>query len=89
MKTLKISAIVASFIFCMACNRTDSNRNHGNNSPAANMETDSTGLLPKENVKTAEDGYRDTNENGIAVPKAEQDKTGYGVDTVQQNSKVK
>jgi hypothetical protein len=64
MKIFKISLIAASIIsvFLFAsCNDHDSNGNsHGNNQPAANTEKDSTSLMPKENVKTAQEDYRDT-----------------------------
>jgi hypothetical protein len=66
MKLFKINISVAVFVLALSfisCNDRDANgTSHGNNQPAANTETgkDSTGLMPRENVKTAQEDYKDS-----------------------------
>jgi hypothetical protein len=63
MKNFKSGLLVLSIsavVFLSACSGNDTKRDGVSNSPAANTEPDSTGLLPRENVKTAQEDYKDT-----------------------------
>jgi hypothetical protein len=90
MKNSITNAFFFAFILLMAsCGRTDSNGStNGHNSPAANIQYDSTGLIHRHDYKTAEEDSSKSNSLSSQIRSNKENKA-YGTDTVKQQPKVR
>jgi hypothetical protein len=73
-KSVLLSCIALS-LFLSSCTGDNTKRDGSSNSPAANTEPnpDSMGLMPKENVKTAQEDSRDTTKDSVETNRASTD----------------
>jgi hypothetical protein len=74
-KSAFLLSCTAISLYLSSCSGDDTKRDGSSNSPAANTEPnpDSTGLMPKENVKTAQEDYRDTTKDSVETNRASTD----------------